>query len=316
MMPARTWSADWINALPGETRKALLASLTDDEARALDGWQFWARDAQLPPEGDWRIWLFLGGRGAGKTRAGAEWIAGEAALGRMRRIGLIGATLRDARAVMVEGESGLLAVADGVSFEPSNGRVIWPGGAVATLLSAEEPDSFRGHQFDGIWGDELCKWRDPQAALDMALMALRLGAQPRMLLTTTPRNIAALKSLLAAQDVAVTRARTADNHDLPAAFQAAMRARYGASSLGRQELDGELIEDVAGALWQRGWIDGARVTVAPDLERVVVAVDPPASSQGDECGIVVAGRSGDAGYVLADYSQGGLTPAGWAARVM
>ena len=300
--------------MPPSQRRALLESLDEEDAAALNDWRFWAHAAQLPPDGAWRIWLFLGGRGAGKTRAGAEWIAEEVAHGRMQRVGLIGATMRDARAVMVEGESGLLACVDGAVFEPSNNRVLWPGGAVATLLSAEEPDSFRGHQFDGIWGDEFCKWREPQAALDMALMAMRLGDTPRMLLTTTPRNIPALKDLLTAPDVAVTRGKTSDNSELPPDFIAAMQARYGATALGRQELEGELIADQDGALWRRDWI--GRVRDVPVLERVVVAVDPPASSAGDECGIVVAGRSGTDGYVLADYSLGGLTPAGWAARVM
>jgi len=311
----RRWSADWINALPD--RDALLASLSEADAAALlAGWDVWARGAQLPPDGDWRIWLFLGGRGAGKTRAGAEWIAAEVAAGRMKRAGLIGATARDVRAVMVEGESGLLNVVEGLDFQSSRGLLTWPDGATATLLSAEEPDSFRGHQFDGLWGDEFCKWRDPQGALDMALMTLRLGNDARMLLTSTPRNIPALKALLAAPDVSVTRARTDENDALPDGFCAAMRARYGNSSLGRQELDGELIDDAPGALWQRGWIEAARVKAVPDLSRVVVAVDPPAGLQGDDCGIVVAGRSGDEAFVLADYSLGRLTPAGWAARVM
>jgi phage terminase large subunit-like protein len=323
----RRWSADWINALPPGARRALLDSLTEDDAALLQDWRFWAHDAQVAPEGAWRIWLFLGGRGAGKTHAGAEWIAEEIAAGGMRRVGLIGATMRDARAVMVEGESGLLGAVEGAVFEPSNNRVLWPSGAVATLLSAEEPDSFRGHQFDGVWGDEFCKWREPQAALDMALMAMRLGAKPRMLLTTTPRNIPALKQLLDAPDVVITRGRTSDNNELPADFYLAMKARYGATALGRQELDGELIADQDGALWRRDWIEAARVRDVPELDRVVVAVDPPASSAGDECGIVVAGRrsvresgsdqdKGAQGYVLADYSRGGLTPAGWAARVM
>jgi phage terminase large subunit-like protein len=285
---------------------------------------------------DWRIWLFLGGRGAGKTRAGAEWLATLVAEGRAARIGLIGATMRDVRAVMVEGESGLLNVVEGLVFEPSNNRVLWPGGAVATLLSAEEPDSLRGHQFDHVWGDEFAKWRDPQGALDMALMAMRLGGDPRMLLTTTPRNVPALKALLAAPDVAVTRSSTADNAvNLADGFYELMVARYGASALGRQELDAELIEDHEGALWKRAWIERSRRVDVPDLERIVVAVDPPVSAHGDECGIVVAGRSvresgsdqnrsvresgsdrsnGQDAYVLADRSAGSLSPAGWAAR--
>jgi phage terminase large subunit-like protein len=219
---------------------------------------------------------------------------------------------------MVEGESGLLKVVAGAVFEPSNNRLLWPNGAVATLLSAEEPDTFRGYQFDGVWGDEFAKWRDAQRALDMALMALRLGAVPRMLLTTTPRNMPALKALLDAPDVAVTRLNTAFNQDnLADGFFDFLQDRYGASTLGRQELGGELIADVDGALWKRDWIEDARVKAAPVLERIVVAVDPPASATGDECGIVVAGRGTDGDfYILADLSLGGLSPAGWAARVM
>jgi phage terminase large subunit-like protein len=234
----------------------------------------------------------------------------------MRRIGLIGATHADARAVMVEGESGLLNVVESLVFEPSNSRLLWAGGAMATLLSAEEPDSFRGHQFDGIWGDEFAKWREPQAGLDMALMAMRLGEDPRMLLTTTPRNIPALTALLDSPGVAVSRSGTADNQaNLADGFYDLMQARYGASALGRQELDGEIIADNEQALWKRNWIK--RVRDLPELTRIVVAVDPPASSQGDECGIVVAGRCGNGdGYVLADRSAGGLTPAAWAARAM
>lgn len=302
--------------MPPQSRAALLASLNDDDAALLArDWDFWARDAQLPPDGAWRIWLFLGGRGAGKTRAGAEWIAGQVREGRMARIGLIGATHADARAVMVEGESGLLKVVDGLHYEPSNSRVLWPDGAVATLLSAEEPDSFRGHQFDGVWGDEFCKWREPQSALDMALMALRLGEMPRMLLTTTPRAIPALTALMDSPGVAMTKSGTADNAaNLADGFHALMLARYGGTALGRQELDGELIADSEGALWKRDGI--RRVRDVPTMDRIIVAVDPPASTQGDECGIVVAGRSEDEGYVLADLSAGGLTPAGWAARTM
>lgn len=298
-----------------ESRARLLASLSDEDAALLDDWAFWARDSQLPPEGDWRIWLFLGGRGAGKTRAGAEWIAAAVREGRARRIGLIGATARDARQVMVEGESGLLAVAAGVDFQPANDLLRWPCGAEARLLSAAEPDSFRGHQFDCAWGDEFAKWRDPQGALDMALMALRLGTRPQMLLTTTPRAIPALTALLAQDGVVVTRSGTAENEaNLAEGFVADLMARYGGTRLGRQELDGEIIADNDRALWKRAWIEKSRVTEAPAVDRIVVAIDPPAGMSGDECGLVVAGRDGEQGYVLADRSAGGLTPAAWAAR--
>jgi phage terminase large subunit-like protein len=307
-----------MNALPPCERRGLIAKLSNDEARLLSGaWRFWAHDMQLPPAGRWRVWLFLGGRGAGKTRAGAEWVAGGVRNRRMRRIGLIGATFADARAVMVEGESGLLSVSRGASFEPSNRRILWPSGAVATVVSAEEPDGVRGHQFDAVWADEFAKWRDPQASLDMAMMALRLGKDPRMAVTTTPRNIAALKKLIATSDARMTRGTTSDNADnLAPTFLAGLTLRYAGTRLGRQELEAELIEDNDAAMWRRDWIEKARVRTVPPLVRLVVAVDPPASVAGDECGIVAAGLAQDgAAYVTGDYSAAGLTAAGWAGRV-
>ncbi len=317
-MLLRRWNAESISLLPPRERQAILRNLNEEERQtAVASWPFWARAAQKPPLGDWRIWLFLAGRGAGKTRAGAEWIAHGVCHGEMRRIGLVGATFHDARSVMIEGESGLLGVAPGAAFEPSNRRVLWPNGAVASVISAEEPDYVRGHQFDAVWADEFCKWAQPQAALDMVLMALRLGEDPRMAVTTTPRNIAPLKNLMTASDTAKTHATARDNAaNLAPTFLAGLELRFAGTRLGRQELDGEVIEDNDAALWQRIWIERARVRKAPPLIRVVVAVDPPASIAGDECGIVVAGIASDgAGYVIADRSVAGMTPAGWAARV-
>jgi phage terminase large subunit-like protein len=297
-------------------RENLRKTVTTDELRTLlRSWQFWARDEQLPPEGSWRTWLFLGGRGAGKTRAGAEWVADGVSHRGFRRIALLGATHHDARAVMIEGESGLMRVLDTATYEPSNQRILWPNGAVATVLSAAEPDGIRGHQFDAAWGDELCKWPDPQAALDMLRMALRIGETPRMLLTTTPRNIAALKALIAASGTAMTRSTTRANRaNLADGFVADLEGLYGGTRLGRQELEAEIIADVEGALWKRDWLERGRLRAAPALERVVVAVDPPATMHGAECGIVVAGFAQDEAYVLADRSLGGLTPHGWAER--
>ncbi|HET7334911.1 MAG TPA: terminase family protein [Rhizomicrobium sp.] len=295
-----------------------MESLSHEEAEyCLDAWDFWAREEQCAPEGAWRIWLFLGGRGAGKTCSGAQWIAKGVRDGTVRRAGLIAATYNEARAVMIEGESGLLSVDPSARYESSNRRLIWPSGAIAHVLSAEEPDGIRGFQFDRVWGDEFCKWSAPQAALDMALMALRLGDDPRSLLTTTPRNIPALKKLMAQETTVTTRATTHDNAaNLAPGFFAAMRARYGGTRLGRQELDGELIADNDGALWQRRWIEDARVTTAPALTRICVAVDPPASAHGDACGIVVVGRdaTGQA-YVLDDCTSVRLSPQGWANKV-
>jgi phage terminase large subunit-like protein len=303
--------------LPPKDCRAFLTALTDDELEHILRWEYSARVDQLPPPGDWRIWLFLGGRGAGKTRAGAEWIANGVHTGAMRRVALIGATHHDARAVMIEGESGLLRVSDSAVYEPSNQRIKWPSGAVATVLSAAEPDGLRGHQFDAAWGDEFCKWEDPQAVLDMALMALRIGERPRMAITTTPRNIPALKSLMVAKDTATTRGATRNNIAfLAPGFVEGLEMRYGGTRLGRQELDAEIIADNDAAVWQRDWIERARVRETPEMTRVVVAVDPPASVTGDECGIVVAGlgENGEA-YVIADRSMGGLTANGWASRV-
>jgi phage terminase large subunit-like protein len=317
-MRERRLSAGSINSLSPEARARFLEDLDDEDAKFLmSDWRFWARDAQLPPDGDWRIWLFMGGRGSGKTRAGAEWIADGVARGVMRRVALIGATHNDARSVMIEGESGLLSVCENITYEPSNRRVLWSCGAVATVLSAEESDSIRGHQFDAAWADEFCKWQAPQEALDMLLMALRLGENPRMVVTTTPRNIAALKKLAEDPNVTLTQSCTRDNEaNLAPGFLALMEQRYGGTRLGRQELDADLIEDNDAALWRREWIEKTRMRVAPALSRIVVAVDPPASSHGDECGIVVAGRDEEgSAYVLTDLSADGLTPAGWAARV-
>ncbi|NIJ48422.1 terminase large subunit domain-containing protein [Rhizomicrobium electricum] len=306
-----------IASLPRATRQTLVRELPARLIRRLrTDWIYQARPEQLPPPGDWRTWLFLGGRGSGKTRAGAEWIADGVRRRKMRRIGVIGATWHDVRSVMIEGESGLLAATD-ATFEASNHRIKWANGAIADVVSAEEPDAVRGHQFDCVWADEFCKWAYPQESLDMIVMALRLGKDPRMLVTTTPRAIKALKDLMAMPDVVRTHSTTKENAaNLAPTFLAGLELRYGGTRLGRQEMEAELIEDNDAALWKRDWIEAARVRVAPSFNRVVVAVDPPVSVAGDECGIVAAGRDDDGqGYVIADRSVAGLTAAGWAARV-
>ena len=315
----RSLSAASINSLPAERRRAFLESLSADEVAILESdWRFWARPEQLAPAGAWRVWLFLGGRGAGKTRAGTEWVLEGVRTGRMGRVALVGATYADVRGVMVEGVSGMLRAGerDAIAFEPSKRMLSWASGAVAHLFSAEEPDGLRGYQFDGAACDEFCKWREPQATLDMLMMGLRLGQDPRAVVTTTPRNIPALKALMAMPGVVATHARTfANAANLAPGFLAQMETQYAGTRLGRQELDAELIEDNEFALWQRAWIERARVRDVPELVRVVVAVDPPAAERGDgdACGIVVAGRDREgAGYILADRSGRGLTPVGWA----
>lgn len=312
-----------------------LSEFTVEELRLiLAHWPLWARDDQLPPplhdDGEaWRVWLILGGRGAGKTRAGAEWITAKA-LGRgqdgapaAQRIALVGETLGDVRRVMIEGISGLLSVGlpnERPHFEPSKGQLTFASGAIAQMFSAEDADGLRGPQFDTAWCDEVAKWREPERTWDMLQFALRLGTQPQMVATTTPRATPFLKALIADQATAVTRTATADNADnLAPAFIAEMTRRYRGTALGRQELYGELIDDTSGALWRRDWIEAHRVAAAPELGSIVVAVDPPvtATAASDACGIVIAGRGADGrAYVLADRTLQGREPPVWARAVI
>lgn len=300
----------------------------------LHNWQMWARDDQLPPEPDdpvapWRVWLILGGRGAGKTRAGAEWVRamalGEPPLAGApaSRIALVGETLNDVRRVMIEGVSGLLAVHgddERPHFEPSKSQLIWPNGTVAQMFSADNPDSLRGPQFAAAWCDELAKWRKPESTWDMLQFGLRLGDHPQVAVTTTPRPIALLKQLLADPTTVLTRTSTHDNaKNLSPGFVAEMTRRYAGTALGRQELDGEIVEHMEGALWRREWITESRVRNLPDLVRIVVAVDPPvtATASSDACGIVVAGISAEGhGYVIADRTVQGREPHAWARSVV
>ena len=281
-------------------------------------WRDVARAEQVAPAGDWSTWLYMAGRGSGKTRAGAEWVHEQIAAG-CKRIALVGATAADVRDVMIEGESGILATARSGArpvYEPSRRRVTWPNGAIATTYSAEEPERLRGPQHDGAWADELGAWKY-EAAWDMLLLGLRLGAQPRALVTTTPRPTKLVRSLLSDANTITTRGSTYDNRDnLAPSYFASIITRYEGTRMGRQELMGELVDDVPGALWTLSLLDGLRVQAAPDLARVIVAVDPAVTSgaESDETGIVVAGIGADGhGYVLADRSCR-MSPDGWARR--
>lgn len=311
-----------------ETIEHFLESLSGAELTALHyDFEIWARDDQLPPVPSggsagglpWTTWLMLGGRGAGKTRAGAEWVRAEAHASGHARIALIGETLSDARAVMVEGVSGLLAVHPPSArpcFEPSKRQLRWANGALAQLFSAEDPESLRGPQFTAAWCDELAKWRRPQETWDMLQFGLRLGAAPRQVVTTTPRPIPLIKALLTDARTAVTRVATAANAaNLAPSFLDAIVGRYRGTRLGRQELEAELLEDRPDALWPRGVIERHRAAAPPPLVRIVVAVDPPASSgpRADACGIIVAGLGADGrAYVLADATLQGVRPLDWA----
>ncbi len=283
---------------------------------------WWAQPAQRPPVGDWRTWVFMGGRGAGKTRAGAEWVSEMARRGSAWRIALIGPTFHDVREVMIEGPSGVRSLAGArPRYEASRRRLVWSNGAQAACLSAEDPDSLRGPQFDAAWCDELCFWSYPQQTLQTLEHALRLGQHPRMMVTTTPRPGRTLKRLLDAPDTVVTRAATWENaHNLSPNFVAAMNARWEGSVRHRQELLGEYIEDPEGALWRRAELEAVRGRVEGGFDRVVVAVDPPAGVGPDaaECGIIAAAVRGEGSareaWVLADASVQGAQPQVWATR--
>lgn len=277
----------------------------------------------------WRTWVLIGGRGSGKTRAGAEWVHALASCpgghggGRAKplRIALVAETLSDAREVMIDGVSGILKVArhERPRFEASRRRLIWSSGAVAQIFSSEDPDSLRGPQFDIAWCDELAKWRHVQETWDMLQFGLRLGARPRVLVTTTPKPLKLLKALMNEPTTVTRRMRTADNAgNLAPDFMQAMAERYGGTRLGRQELDGEMIEDREDGLWTRKQIEALRAKPLGPLSRIVVAVDPPAiaGAKNSCCGIVVAGLEANGrAVVLADASLEGASPAGWAQAV-
>jgi phage terminase large subunit-like protein len=311
--------AGWFASLREAVRNDCLVPPTPAQAQGLaHDWSFWARPNQLPPKGEWRVWLLLAGRGFGKTRTGAEFVAARAAALAGRRIAVVGPTTADAREVMVEGESGILTVAppwNRPRFEPSRRRLTWPNGAIATLYSADEPERLRGPQHDTAWCDELGSWRYPEA-WDTLMLGLRMGANPCAVVTTTPRPVRLIRDLIADPSVAVTRGRTTENRShLASGFLSQIVAKYQGTRIGRQELDAELLEDMPGALWNRGLIEAARRSHPPALlVRIIVAIDPAASSgdRADETGIIVAARDGDGnGWVLADAS-GRYRPTEWA----
>jgi len=286
-------------------------------------WAVWELEKQREPAMPWRVWLVLAGRGFGKTRMGAEWVRRMAASDGRVRVALVGATLAEARAVMVEGASGILAVCppeERPAWQPSLGRLTFPSGARATVYSAAEPDSLRGPQHHFAWCDEIAKWPFGPAAWDNLMLGLRCGALPRTVATTTPRPVALVRKLYAQEGVKTTRGRTADNEaHLAGAFLADVERDYAGTRLGRQELDGELIEDVEGSLWPRDLIEKSRIAAGggdPSYRRVVIGVDPPITADGDACGIVVCALgSDDVARVVADCSVSGLSPDSWARAV-
>lgn len=327
--------AVWLASATPEAVTEFLSGLGDGAFLALPWlFEFWALPHQIAPDGAWRTWVIMGGRGAGKTRAGAEWVrgqvegAGPADPGRARRVALVGETVDQVREVMVFGESGILACAPPDRrpiWEAGRKRLIWPNGAVAQVVSAHDPESLRGPQFDAAWADELAKWPKAQETWDMLQFALRLGPMPQAVVTTTPRNVACLKAVLKHPSTVVSHAPTGANRaNLEASFLHEMEARYGGTRRGMEELEGLLVEDAEGALWTQAMIAVAADGDATGLSRIVVAVDPPAGvgEGADECGIVVVGARLEGppqewrAVVLEDASVQGRGAAEWAAAAV
>lgn len=302
-------------SLPEAERAKHLATLDDQTKAALAyHWPFWARSNQVLPQGNWTYWLILAGRGFGKTRTGAEtvreWIRS------CDMVNLIGATVDDARDIMIEGESGILAICprdERPEYKKSERKLVWPNGATSLIFTADEPERLRGKQHKKLWADELCAWRYAEA-WDQAQFGLRLGFNPQAIITTTPKPVPVLKKLLVDPATVVIRGSTYDNRDnLAPSFFDAIIKRYEGTRLGRQELNAEILEDVQGALWSRSMIQYMPRSSCPPFQRIIVAVDPPATSQenSNEAGVVVVGIAEDeSAYVLADRS-GVMSPREW-----
>ena len=323
--------AVWLASQPQKVIDDFLHGLSDQATAALPYlFEFWAMDHQLPPSGDWKTWVILGGRGAGKTRAGAEWVrcqvegATPLDMGRARRVALVGETIEQVREVMIFGQSGILACSPPdrmPKWEATRKRLVWENGAVAQVFSAHDPDSLRGPQFDAAWVDELAKWKKGRETWDMLQFSLRLGDSPQQVVTTTPQNVAVLKEILAQRSSVTTSAPTTANRAfLAPSFLAEVTAKYGGTRLGRQELEGEVLSDREGALWSEALLEAAQIDEAPSPDRVVVAVDPPVTGHkgSDDCGILVVGAVTQGppqdwrACVIADESVSGASPQTWA----
>lgn len=299
--------------------------LDDQEAAVIaTTWEFWARDEQRAPAGEWTFWLILAGRGYGKTRSGGEWVRDRATSGRFQQVNLIAATADDARDIMIEGESGILAICpawERPEYRSSKRRLEWPNGCWSLVFTADEPERLRGKQHESLWADELAAWRYPDA-WDQAMLGLRIGPDPRAVITTTPRPTKLLRTLIADPACVVVRGSTYENrNNLSPVFYDTVIRRYEGTRLGRQELNAEILDDTPGALWTTDNIDDLRIPAPPELGRIVVAVDPSGGTDEDlgtsECGIVAAAVSPVTGhgYVLADRSRH-ASPEKWASAAV
>ena len=315
-------------AMSPTDRDAVLSQFSDDTiARLLDTWEFWARPTQLEPAGDWRTWLIKSGRGGGKNWTGSQWVKRRVESGEGRRIGLVARTAADYRDVVVQGDSGIIAAykrQDPPIWYPSKRELVWSNGAVAKCYSSEKPDQARGPQHDTLLCDEFASWKYLDEMWMNLRMGLRLGTNPRACLITTPRPIQLLRDMINDPDVHVTTYHTFDNSaNLAASFLAEMKKSFAGTSKGRQELEGEILDEAEGALWRRAWF--RHVDTAPSLHTTIVAVDPSTSEtgSGNEAGIIVMGASNDGhsihggpyAYVLADRSVRG-SPETWARQVV
>lgn len=317
--------AQQIASLTPSEREYVFRGLSTDQFQALQyDWTLWARAKQMTPEGDWSTWLIMAGRGFGKTRTGAEWVREQVERKGKRRLALVGATAADARDVMVEGESGILACSPPwfrPDYKPSKRRLTWPNGAIATVYSSEKPDRLRGPSHDGAWADELAAWRNPDA-WDQLMFGLRLGKEAtQVCVTTTPKPVPHIKELIKKTGVIITKGTTYENLiNLSPRFREEILARYEGTRLGRQEINAELLDDAPGSLWKRWQIEKFRVKnrIPCDLRRVMIGVDPEASNteESAETGIVAAGEGTDGdGYLLDDLTIRG-TPLQWGRQVV
>jgi phage terminase large subunit-like protein len=313
--------AEELAGLEPGLRERVLAGIDEAERESLAyAWSFFERPRQREPELPWRTWLVMSGRGYGKTRMGAEWVRRMAKADPTACIALVGATREQARDWMIENDNGLLGVCpqdERPEWEPSRWRLRFPGGAKAFVYSAADPESLRAPQHHFAWCDEIAKWPFGMETWSNLMLGLRRGAFPRVMATTTPRPVPLVRKLVGQAGVALTRGAMAENAaNLPDFFMTEVTRDFGGRRLGRQELDGELVDDVEGSLWPRDLIEQWRaIGPLPEPRRVVVGVDPPASAEGT-CGIVVCALGADdLGRVLADASVAGLGPKGWARAV-
>ena len=319
-MTARDPMIDELIGLNDADQARILSRLTASRRLELaTRWSVYAHAGQTVADNDWTVWLIQAGRGFGKTRAGAQWVCAQAADRPGLRIALVGANRRDVETVMVRGPAGLLAVGrhyGTVHYRPSHNMVEFGSGAQAFVYAAESPEGLRGPEHHIAWCDELAKWRNADATWDNLMMGMRAGERPQTLVTTTPRVVPLLRRVRAMDGVRITGGRSRDNRHLAESYFTQLEGAYAGTRLGRQELDGELIEDVAGALWSRAMIEQQRTDAVPALVRVVVGVDPPAGIAGDACGIVAVAKGADGhAYVLEDATVSGLSPEGWAGAV-